>query len=105
MGDKRSGKLGLVGAVWLLALLACAPFGEAQKEPAELPPPTVKPLIKPTHTPQTEEPTETPVKAATETPLAAPLELQERAYEHPEGYFSLYAPLGWALDEGSAGSS
>jgi hypothetical protein len=65
----------------------------------------VKPLIKPTHTPPTEEPTETPVKAATETPLAAPLELQERAYEHPEGYFSLYAPVGWSLDEGSAGSS
>jgi len=116
-------------ALLLLAALACnfvsggdeptaVPEAEATAVPVEtpLPTPTNTPEPLPTEPPPTEAPpteappteappTEAPPTEVPDEPVADLLELDEVLYEHYLGYFDVYPPLGWTMDEGEGGAT
>jgi hypothetical protein len=86
---------------------------EAVTSPTEAPPPTPtntpEPLPTeppPTEAPPTEAPpTEAPPTEAPDEPVDASMELDSVPYEHYLGYFEIYPPSGWAMDESEGGAT
>ncbi|MFN2199211.1 MAG: hypothetical protein ACK2UW_24045 [Anaerolineales bacterium] len=89
-----------------LAVLAVIPVLWACSGASE-PTPTAVQVITPTETAQptstpTTLPTETPTNTPTETPQASetsvPLELSTEPYQHSEGLFEVFPPVGWQVE-------